>query len=56
MSFVVTARIKEFLSKHDMRTGGDLIDAMDKSVEEALKKAAMRSKENKRQTVYGCDF
>ena len=56
MSFVVTARVKEILSKHSMRTGGDLIDMMDKHVEEKLKKGAWRAKENKRQTVYGCDY
>ena len=55
MSFVVTARVKEALSGMDMRTGGDFIEALDKAVEELVKKAAKRSKENKRQTVYACD-
>ncbi len=43
------------LSKMDMRCGGDFVDALDKSIEEAVKKAAWRAKENKRQTVYACD-
>ncbi|MBP9773772.1 MAG: hypothetical protein KBD00_04030 [Candidatus Peribacteraceae bacterium] len=55
MSYTVTARVKEMLSKMDMRTGGDLTEALDKMVEEALKKAVWRAKENKRQTVYACD-
>ena len=55
MSYVVTARVKEMLSKAGMRCGGDFVDALDKCVEEAMKKAAWRAKENKRQTVYACD-
>ncbi|MFA5799457.1 MAG: hypothetical protein WC840_00685 [Candidatus Peribacteraceae bacterium] len=52
---VVAARVKEMLSKMNMRCGGDFIEALDKCVEEKVKKAAWRSKENKRQTVYACD-
>ena len=52
---VVAARIKEMLSKMDMRTGGDFLEALDKCVEDLVKKAAARAKENKRQTVYACD-
>lgn len=52
---VVAARVKEMLSKMDMRCGGDFIESLDKVVEEHVKKAAWRAKENKRQTVYGCD-
>ncbi len=55
MSAVVATRVKEMLSKMDMRCGGDFCDALDKTIEEAVKKAAWRSKENKRQTVYACD-
>ena len=52
---VVAARVKEMLSKHEMRCGGDLVEALDKCVEEMVRKAAWRAKENKRQTVYACD-
>lgn len=52
---VVAARIKEMLSQMDMRCGGDFVEALDKHVAEMVKKAAWRAKENKRQTVYGCD-
>lgn len=55
MSYTVAARVKEMLSKNDMRCGGDLVEALDKVMEEILKKAAWRAKENKRQTVYACD-
>ena len=55
MSAVVATRVKEMLSKMDMRCGGDFCEALDKIVEEAIKKAAWRAKENKRQTVYACD-
>ncbi len=43
------------IAKAGMRTGGDYIDALDKCVEEHVKKAVSRAKENKRQTVYACD-
>ena len=55
MSAVVATRVKEMLSKMDMRCGGDFVEALDKCIEEAVKKAAWRAKENKRQTVYACD-
>ncbi len=52
---VVAARIKEMLSQMDMRCGGDFVESLDKMVMDMVKKAAWRAKENKRQTVYGCD-
>jgi histone H3/H4 len=52
---VVAARVKEMLSQMDMRCGGDFVEALDKVVSDAVKKAAWRAKENKRQTVYACD-
>lgn len=55
MSAVVATRVKEMLSKMNLRCGGDFVEALDKAVEEMVKKAASRCKENKRQTVYGCD-
>ncbi len=55
MSAVVATRVKEMLSKMDLRCGGDFVEALDKAVEDMIKKAAGRCKENKRQTVYGCD-
>lgn len=55
-SSVVAARIKEMISKAGMRTGGDAIEALDKAVEDLVKKAVSRAKENKRQTVYSCDL
>jgi histone H3/H4 len=52
---VVAARIKEMVAKAGMRTGGDFVEALDKCLEEMVKKAVHRAKENKRQTVYACD-
>ncbi len=52
---IVQSHVKEMLSKMDLRCGGDFCDALAKACEEMVKKAAWRCKENKRQTVYGCD-
>jgi histone H3/H4 len=55
MSYTVATHVKELLAKLNMRCGGDFVEALDKCVEDLVKKAAARAKENKRQTVYGCD-
>ncbi len=52
---VVQSHVKEVLAKMGLRCGGDFCDALSKACEEMVKKAAWRCKENKRQTVYGCD-
>lgn len=52
---IVQSHVKEMLSKMDLRCGGDFCDALAKACEDMVKKAAWRCKENKRQTVYGCD-
>jgi histone H3/H4 len=52
---IVQSHVKEMLSKMDLRCGGDFCDALAKECENLVKKAAGRCKENKRQTVYGCD-
>ena len=52
---IVQSHVKETLSKMGLRCGGDFCDALAKSCEDIVKKAAWRCKENKRQTVYGCD-
>jgi histone H3/H4 len=52
---IVQSHVKEVLSKMGLRCGGDFCDALAKECEGLVKKAASRCKENKRQTVYGCD-
>jgi histone H3/H4 len=52
---IVQSHVKETLSKMGLRCGGDFCDALAKECENLVKKAASRCKENKRQTVYGCD-
>jgi histone H3/H4 len=52
---IVQSHVKETLSKMGLRCGGDFCDALAKACEDLVKKAAWRCKENKRQTVYGCD-
>ncbi|MDD5623540.1 MAG: hypothetical protein PHI23_02425 [Candidatus Peribacteraceae bacterium] len=56
MSYVVASKVKDLLKSLDMMTAGELSDALSKFVEDALKKAAHRAKENGRKTVRSCDL
>ncbi len=53
---VVQSRIREFAKKNNLRLSSDAVDALNKRVEEILKKAAERCKGNNRQTVRPADF
>ena len=56
MSYVVASAIRDLLKKHEMMTAGDFTDAVSMFVDEAVKKAAKRAKENGRVTVRPCDL
>lgn len=56
MSYVVASAIKDLLKKQGMMTSGDLPESASKWLEEALKKACWRAKENGRVTVRPCDL
>jgi histone H3/H4 len=56
MSYVVASAIKDLLKKAGMMTSGDLPEAASKFLEEALKGAAARAKDNGRVTVRPCDL
>ncbi len=56
MSYVVASAIKELLKKHGMMTAGDFPEGVSAFVEEAVKKAGNRAKENGRVTVRPCDL
>ena len=56
MAYVKKVEVREFLKKYDLRVSGDLFDALDKAVEEILKKAAESAKANGRKTVKGVDI
>lgn len=54
VSLVVEARVKDFIRKvggEDFRCAGDVIDALNSSVEELIKSAVSRAKVNGRKTV-----
>jgi histone H3/H4 len=55
-SMVVQSKVREFVKKNNLRLSSDAIDALNKSVEELLKKAAERCKQNNRQTIRPADF
>ncbi len=55
-TLVVQSKIKELVKKLNMRTSSDFTDALSRQVEELVKKAARRAKENGRQTVRAHDL
>lgn len=56
MSYVVASAIKDLLKKHGMMTAGDFPEAASAHLEEALKAAAKRAKDNGRVTVRPYDL
>jgi len=56
MSYVVASKLKDLVKKYGMMSSGDLSDAASAMLEEAVKKAADRAKENGRKTVRPCDL
>ena len=56
MSYVVASKVKELLKKSGMMSSGDLAEAASKQLEDALKQAVSRAKENGRKTVRPCDL
>ena len=55
-NLVVGSKVKDFIKEEELRTDGDLIDALSTKVGEMLKEAMKRCKENGRSTVRPCDL
>lgn len=55
-TLVVGSKVKDFIKDAELRSDGDLIDALSAKVEEILKAAMNRCKENGRSTVRPCDL
>ena len=55
-TLVVGSKVKDLIKEGDLRTDGDLIEALSGKVEEVLKEAMKRCKENGRSTVRPCDL
>ena len=53
---VVGSKVKDFVKESDLRSDGDLVEALSSRVEEMLKCAMQRCKENGRSTVRPCDL
>ena len=53
---VVGSKVKDLIKDSDLRTDGDLIEALSGKVEAMLKSAMERCKENGRSTVRPCDL
>jgi hypothetical protein len=54
--YVVTSKVKEAIKGKGMRTSGDAVDALNAEVDELIKRAIDRCKDNNRQTVRAADF
>lgn len=55
-TLVVGSKVKDFIKEADLRSDGDLIEALSDKVSEMLKSAMQRCKENGRSTVRPCDL
>lgn len=55
-TLVVGSKVKDFIKENDLRSDGDLVDALSGKVEEILKSAMSRCKDNGRSTVRPCDL
>jgi len=55
-SLAVASRVREAIKKLGLRMSGDAIEAVNKSIEAAIKTAAARCKANGRQTIRPADF
>ncbi len=55
-NLVVGSKVKDFIKDAELRSDGDLVEALSGKVEEILKCAMNRCKENGRSTVRPCDL
>ena len=55
-NLVVGSKVKDLIKEEELRTDGDLIEALSAKVAEMLKSAMKRCKENGRSTVRPCDL
>ena len=49
--FVVVSKLKDLIKREDMNCASDFPDALDKVIEEKIKRACARAKSNDRKTV-----
>ena len=55
-NLVVGSKVKDFIKEEELRTDGDLIEALSVKLSEILKAGMKRCKENGRSTVRPCDL
>ena len=56
MPYITKSGVREFAKRTDMRVSGEVFGALEKFVEDALKKAAARAKANGRKTLKAMDL
>lgn len=55
-NLVVGSKVKDLIKESELRSDGDLVEALSDKVEGMLKEAMKRCKENGRSTVRPCDL
>lgn len=55
-NLVVGSKVKELIKESELRSDGELVDSLSGKVEEILKAAMKRCKDNGRSTVRPCDL
>ncbi len=53
---VVGSKVKNYMREKEVKTSGDLVEALSEKVYAMLDEAVTRAKENKRSTVRPCDL
>ena len=53
MGLIIKSKVKDFV---ELSVGGEVAEALDRKVEEILKKAEERAKANQRKTIYARDL
>ena len=56
MAYITKAGVREFAKRNDMRVSGEVFGALEKNIEELLRKATMRAKANGRKTLKAMDL
>lgn len=54
--YVKKVEVRNFAKARDMRVSGDVYEALDMAIDELLKKAAVRSRDNGRKTIKAIDL
>ena len=55
VEYLVQSKVREFIKKKGLNTGGNALDALDKALKKLIEDAAKRAKANDRKTLMARD-